>query len=71
MAPGAARSDDSYGGLRPPGGRNAGSLPGRAAAIKLCRNCRSLDITLKEIRELLRLRDLPQGRDEVRCDHLC
>jgi Cd(II)/Pb(II)-responsive transcriptional regulator len=29
------------------------------------RNCRSLDMTLDEVRQLLRIRDLPQSRDAV------
>jgi Cd(II)/Pb(II)-responsive transcriptional regulator len=51
-------------GLLPAPTRSAGNyrLYGRAHAERLAfiRNCRALDMTLDEIRQLLRFRDLPQ-----------
>lgn len=51
-------------GLLPAPTRSAGNyrLYGRAHVERLAfiRNCRALDMTLDEIRQLLRLRDLPQ-----------
>jgi len=52
-------------GLLPPPPRSAGNyrLYGEAQVERLSfiRHCRSLDMTLKEIRQLLRVRDVPQA----------
>ena len=52
-------------GLLPAPTRTAGNyrVYGRAhvARLSFIRNCRALDMTLTEIRQLLRLRDLPQA----------
>jgi len=51
-------------GLLPTPSRTAGNYrvygPEHIERLSFIRNCRSLDMTLEEIRHLLRLRDLPQ-----------
>lgn len=57
-------------GLLPPAPRSQGNYriygPGHVERLGFVRHCRSLDMTLDEIRLLLRLKDAPQaGCDEV------
>ena len=52
-------------GLLPPATRTAGNYrlysPGHLERLVFIRNCRSLDMTLDEIKQLLRFRDEPQS----------
>jgi len=51
-------------GLLPPASRTAGNYrvygPAHVERLSFIRNCRSLDMALDEIRQLLRVRDLPR-----------
>jgi Cd(II)/Pb(II)-responsive transcriptional regulator len=51
-------------GLLPPPARTAGNYrvygPAHVQRLSFIRNCRSLDMALDEIRQLLRVRDVPQ-----------
>jgi len=52
-------------GLLPPASRTAGNYrlysPAHLERLVFIRNCRSLDMTLREIKQLLRFRDQPQS----------